>query len=79
MRLTLHYRSIQPCYISLITLLNDSLSKSEDNQYTSSEEMKRLKVKELKTILSDHGQPGRKADLVHSFLVSFSSVFSIHF
>ena len=54
----------------------DSLSKSEDNQYTSIEEIKRLKVQELKTILSDHGQPvtGKKADLVHGFLVSFSSV-----
>ena len=53
-----------------------SLSKSEDNQYTSIEEIKRLKVQELKTILSDHGQPvtGKKADLVHGFLVSFSSV-----
>ena len=47
-------------------------------------EIKRLKVQELKTILSDHGQPvtGKKADLVHSFLVSFSSFrdfLSIHF
>ena len=54
----------------------DSLSKLEDNQYTSIEEIKRLKVQELKTILSDHGQvvTGKKADAVHSFLVSFSSV-----
>ena len=68
---------------SLITLLVghltiDSLSKSEDNQYTctSIEEIKRLKVQELKMILRDHGQPvtGKKADLIHSFLVSFSSV-----
>ena len=66
---------------SLITLLVghltiDSLSKSEDNQYTSIEEIKRLKVQELKMILSNHGQPvtGKKADLIHSFLVSFSSV-----
>ena len=53
-----------------------SLSKSEDNQYTSIEEIKRLKVQELKTILSDHGQPvtGKKADLIHGFFVSFSSV-----
>ena len=54
----------------------DSLSKSEDNQYTSIEEIKRLKVQELKTILSNHGQPvtDKKADLIHGFLVSFSSV-----
>ena len=41
-----------------------SLSKLEKNQYTSIEEIKRLKVKELKTIYSDHGQPvtGQKAD-----------------
>ena len=53
-----------------------SLRKSEDNQCTPIEEIKRLKVQELKTILSDHGQPvtGKKADLVHGFLVSFSSV-----
>ena len=53
-----------------------SLSKSEDTQYMSIEEIKRLKVQELKTILSDHGQPvmGKKADLIHGFLVSFSSV-----
>ena len=62
----------------------DSLSKLEDNQYTPIEEIKRLKVQELKTILSNHGQPvtGKKADLIQGFLVSFSSVsqlFSIHF
>ena len=57
-------------------VMMDSLSKLEDNQYTSIEEIKRLKVQELKTILSDHGQvvTGKKADAVHSFLVSFSSV-----
>ena len=57
-----------------------SLSKSEDNQYMSIEEIKRLKVQELKTILRDHGRPvtGKKADLIHGFLVSFSSV-SRHF
>ena len=57
-----------------------ALSKSEDNQYMSIEDIKRLKVQELKMILSDHGQPvtGKKADLIHSFLVSFSSV-SRHF
>ena len=43
-----------------------SLSKSEDNQYTSIEEIKRLKVQEMNTILSDYGQSvtGNKADLV---------------
>ena len=43
-----------------------SLSKLEDNQYMYIEEIKRLKVQELKTIFSDHGQPvmGKKADLV---------------
>ena len=57
-----------------------SLSKSEDTQYMSIEEIKRLKVQELKTILSNHGQlvTGKKADLIHGFLVSFSSV-SRHF
>ena len=49
-----------------------SLSKSEDNQYLSIEEIKRLKVQELKTILSDGD--GKEADLLHGFLVSFSSV-----
>ena len=51
-----------------------SFSKSEDNQYTSIEEIKRLKVQELKMILSDYGQSvtEKKADLVHGFLVSFS-------
>ena len=75
-------RSIQPCYMflsySTCQTCNDGLylSKLEDNQYTSIEEIKRLKVQELKTILSDHGQvvTGKKADAVHSFLVSFSSV-----
>ena len=54
----------------------DSLSKSGDNRYTSIEEIKRLKVQELKTISRDHGQlvKGKKADLVHGFFVSFSSV-----
>ena len=54
----------------------DSLSKLEDNQYTPIEEIKKLKVQELKTILSNHGQPvtGKKADLIQGFLVSFSSV-----
>ena len=54
----------------------DSLSKWEDSQYTSIEEIKRLKVQELKTIMSNHGQPvtGKKADVVHGFLVSFPSV-----
>ena len=33
------------------------LGKLEDNQYTFIEEIKRLEVQELKTILSDHGQP----------------------
>ena len=33
-----------------------SLSKSEDNQYMCIEEIKRLKVQELKMILSDYGQ-----------------------
>ena len=52
----------------------DSLSKSEDNQ--SIEEIKRLQTQELWTIINDHGQPmtGKKADAVHGFLVSFSSV-----
>ena len=54
----------------------DSLNKLEYNQYVSIQEIKRLKVQELKMVLSDHGQPvtGKKADLVHGFLVSFSSV-----
>ena len=62
----------------------DSLSKLEDNQYTSIEEIKKLEVQELKTILSDHGQPvtGNKADFVHGFLISFlqfHDFFLIHF
>ena len=54
----------------------DSLNKLEYNQYVSIQEIKRLKVQELKMVLSDRGQPvtGKKADLVHGFLVSFSSV-----
>lgn len=44
----------------------DSLSESEDAQSKSKEELNKLKVVELKKILSDHGQPatGKKADLV---------------
>ena len=43
----------------------------------SIEDIKRLQVQELKTILSDHGQPvtGKKADLIHSFLDSGSVCF----
>ena len=71
----LQYQSIQLCYIflnySTCGTFNNGLpySKSEDNRYTSIEEIKRLKVQELKTILSDHGQPvtGKKADLVTAF------------
>ena len=60
------------------------IRKSEDNQYTSIEEIKRLKVQEMKTILSEHGQPvtGKKADLVHGFyflFLPFHDFVSIHF
>ena len=77
MRLTLYYRNyIFLNYSTCRTFNNGPLSKSEDTQYMSIEEIKRLKVQELKTILSDHGQPVKenKADLFHGFLVSFSSV-----
>ena len=77
MRLTLYYQSYMFLnYSTCGTLTMDSLSKSEDNYYMSIEEIKRLKVQELKTILSNNGQPVtvKKADLVHGFLVSFSSV-----
>ena len=43
-----------------------SLSKLEDNQYMSIEDIKRLKVQELKTILSDHGQPVTERRLTSS-------------
>ena len=77
MRLTLYYRSYMFLnYSTCGTFKMVSFSKSEDNQYTSIEEIKRLKVQEPKTILSDHGQPvtGKKADLVHGFLVSLPYV-----
>ena len=59
-----------------------SLSKSEDNQYRSMEEIKRLKVQELKTILSNHGKAvtEKKADLVHVFFsLRFHNFCPIHF
>ena len=74
MRLTLYYGSYMLSnYSTCGTFNNGPLSKSEDNQYVSIEEIKRVKVQELKTILSDHGQvvTGKKADLVHVFISFF--------